>query len=285
VETEELAQPAAPTRRSRLRPAVAVVVGLLLAYVVVAYVLLPVHWSRYEKRHPWLDEMPGVTHTKAGIPGDPLNVALVGSEEEVKQIMLAAQWHPADPLSLRSDLRIAADSVFKRAYDDAPVSNLFLFGRKEDLAFEQPVGPDPRQRHHVRFWKSEKIAWFKKGSGTVVRSTRPTFGRCPAVPATVPDPFLNHAEKIDPDGRPVWMGAVTFDERVGLSHTTGEITHHISPDVDAERDRLFEGLKATGDLVEVQPEDDFHKVRQGRNGGGDRWYTDGRLFLGVIRRP
>jgi hypothetical protein len=34
-------------------------------------------------------------------------------------------------------------------------------------------------------------AWFKKGSGTVVRSTRPTFGRCPAVPATVPDPFLN----------------------------------------------------------------------------------------------
>ena len=37
------------------------------------------------------------------------------------------------------------------------------------------------------------LAWFKKGSGTVVRSTRPTFGRCPAVPATVPDPFLNHA--------------------------------------------------------------------------------------------
>ena len=37
-------------------------------------------------------------------------------------------------------------------------------------------------------------AWFKKGSGTVVRSTRPTFGRCPAVPATVSDSFLNHAK-------------------------------------------------------------------------------------------
>jgi len=36
--------------------------------------------------------------------------------------------------------------------------------------------------------------WFKKGSGTFVRSTRPTFGRCPAVPAKVPDPFLNQAE-------------------------------------------------------------------------------------------
>jgi hypothetical protein len=30
-----------------------------------------------------------------------------------------------------------------------------------------------------------------------VRSTRPTFGRCPAVPAKVPDPFLNHAENAD----------------------------------------------------------------------------------------
>jgi hypothetical protein len=34
----------------------------------------------------------------------------------------------------------------------------------------------------------ENAAWFKKGSGTVVRST------LRAVPATVPDPFLNHAE-------------------------------------------------------------------------------------------
>jgi hypothetical protein len=34
-----------------------------------------------------------------------------------------------------------------------------------------------------------KKAWFKKGSGTVVRST------LRAVPATVPDPFLNHARK------------------------------------------------------------------------------------------
>jgi hypothetical protein len=34
----------------------------------------------------------------------------------------------------------------------------------------------------------EFLAWFKKGSGTVVRST------LRAVPATVPDPFLNHAK-------------------------------------------------------------------------------------------
>jgi hypothetical protein len=34
-----------------------------------------------------------------------------------------------------------------------------------------------------------------------------------------------------------WLGAATFDTRVGFSHTTGQVTHHIGPDVDAERDR------------------------------------------------
>ncbi len=130
-----------------------------------------------------------------------------------------------------------------RPYDDAPVSSLYLWGRKEDLAFEQPVGDNPRKRHHVRFWRSEKI---------------------------------------DADGRPVWMGSATYDERVGFSHTTGQITHHIAPDVDTERDHLFQTLEQTGDLSEFYAVDDFHKTREGRNGGGDRWYTDGRLFVGVI---
>jgi hypothetical protein len=234
-------QPARGNRRLRL--AAMVLAAILLAYFLVAYVALPLDWTRYMRRHPALADMPGVTHTADGIPGDPLNVALVGSEAAVRAIMLKAKWYPADPLSLKSDLRIAADSVLERSYDQAPVSNLFLFGRKEDLAYEQPVGPDPRQRHHVRFWK---------------------------------------AEQLDTAGRPLWIGAVTFDERVGLSHTTGQITHHISPDVDGERDRLFKGLTATGDLADEYSIDDFHQVRQGRNGGGDPWRTDGRLMVGVI---
>jgi hypothetical protein len=40
-------------------------------------------------------------------------------------------------------------------------------------------------------WLSPSAAWIKKGSGTVVRST------LRAVPATVPDPFLNHAPSAD----------------------------------------------------------------------------------------
>jgi hypothetical protein len=109
-------------------------------------------------RPPAIDRtFPASLYTANDIPGEPLNVSLIGTEVELVRIMLAAKWHPADPISLRSSLRIAEASVLKRSYADAPVSNLYLFGRKQGLAFEQPVGSAPRQRHHVRFWRSEKV--------------------------------------------------------------------------------------------------------------------------------
>jgi hypothetical protein len=225
------------------RKALLLLGAVLLVYGAAAYVVAPLLWKRDARRHPSLEDIPGITYAADGIPGDPLNVSLVGTKHELIRIMLNAKWDPADPLSLKSSLEIAEATVLKRSYDDAPVSSLFLFGRKEDLAFEQPIGPDPRKRHHVRFWKSDKL---------------------------------------DSDGRPVWMGSVTYDERVGLSERTGQITHHIGPDVDAERDRLFAELESTGWLGEVFKLPDFHKVRHGKNGGGDPWHTDGALWVGVI---
>lgn len=227
----------------RRRLLLAYAVGVLLVYFLAAYVIMPVAWRVRVHRHPALDRVPGITTTASGIPGDPINVALVGSKSDIVKIMLAAKWYPADPLSLRSCLEIAEATVLKRKYDNAPVSSLYLWGRKEDLAFEQPVGPDPKQRHHVRFWRSETL---------------------------------------DDQGRPIWAGSATFDRRVGLSHTTGQITHHIAEDVDTERDHLFQNLEATGDLSERHAVPGFHKVLEGRNGGGDRWKTDGQLFVGVI---
>ena len=174
-------------------------------------------------------------------------MALIGSETDVKTIMAAARWYAAHALGLRSDLQIAVDTVLKRPDDEAPVSSLYLFGRKEDLAFEQPVGDSPRHRHHVRFWRAEKAA---------------------------------------ADGRPVWVGSAVYDERVGFSRTTGQITHVTAPMIDVERDYLFHCLEQTGDLSETYIVDDFHKVRKGRNGGGDPWETDGRLFAALSsRRP
>jgi hypothetical protein len=214
---------------------------VVLIYLLAAYVIMPLVWKRDARRHPQLFDAPRITHTPAGIPGDPLNIALLGSEADVIHAMTTAKWDPADPLTYRSSIRIAVDSVFRKPDPDAPVSTLELFGRKQDLAFEQPVGDSPRQRHHVRFWHWDQLY----------------------------------------DGREVWFGAVTFDERVGLSHTTGQVTHHIGPDLDAERDRLVLGLQQAGMTEEVFWLDGFQQL-QGKNGGGDPWHTDGRLEVAEL---
>jgi hypothetical protein len=217
---------------------------VVLLYLVLAYLMIPWLWMQYAHRHPTLDDIPRITYTGSGIPGDPLNVALIGTDVELHLIMLAAKWYPADALTFRSSLRIAEASVLRRKYDEAPVSHLYYDGRKEDLAFEQPVGNSPRRRHHVRFWNSGKVDW---------------------------------------DGRTVWVGSAVFDERVGLSHRTGQVTHLTAADVDAERDCLFRDLANTGELAETYIVEGFHEQRQGRNGGGDPWHTDGSLYAGVIK--
>lgn len=213
-----------------------------MIYLIGAYGLAPLLWRARERHHPDLSGGPRVTQTANGIHGDPLNLALVGSETEMVRAMTAAGWQPADPITLSTSLRIAVDSVFRRPDEQAPVSDLFLFGRKQDLAFEQAVGDSPRQRHHVRFWRWDR----------------------------------------EHQGRPVWFGAATFDERVGLSHTTGQVTHHIGPDVDAERDRIMKDLQQAAWSGEDYFVDGFHREPQGRNGGGDPWRTDGRLGVVIL---
>ncbi len=147
-----------PAKRPRLRRRLLQLAALLLVtWLAAAYLLIPQLWKRYDRRHPALENIPGVTHTASGIPGDPLNVALIGMKANVMKIMVAAKWYAADPLTLASCLEIADASVLKRPYDAAPVSNLYLWGRKEDLAFEKPVGDDPRRRHHVRYWRSDEL--------------------------------------------------------------------------------------------------------------------------------
>ena len=56
-----------------------------------------------------------------------------------------------------------------------------------------------------------------------------------------------------------------------------------APDVDAERDYLFECLEKTSDLVRHYVVPGFHKRLEGPNGGGDPWRTDGDLYVGVIQ--
>jgi len=234
-----------PIPHHKVRGRAGLTLGAMLGfYVVVAYLMMPAEWRLYAHRHPKLDDLTTIVYTKSGIPGDPLNVGLIGTEAEIKKLFHDAGWHAADPLSIRADLKIAEATVLDKSYAAAPVSSLYYDGKKEDLAFELQIGHDPKRRNHVRYWKTKKV---------------------------------------DTDGRPIWLGSATLDVRVGLSGTTGQITHHIGADVDAERDTLMKSLDKTGELVDEYPIKNFHKTLEGRNGGGDKWHTDGTLMMGVIR--
>jgi LssY C-terminus len=206
-------------------------------YLALAYVVLPALWSHHE-HEPGLASLPMLTRTSSGIPGDALNVGLVGSKEDVLRAMDAAGWFPADPITLRSSIEIVGSVVLDRPYRDAPVSSLYYDGKKEQLAFEKPDGRSADKRHHVRFWQV-----LDKGT----------------------------------DGRPVWLGSVTFDRGVGLSHDTGQVTHHIAPDIDAERDLLMRDLREAGMVKTFFQISGTGPTLFGRNGEGDPYYTDGEI--------
>ena len=79
--------------------------------------------------------------------------------------------------------------------------------------------------------------------------------------------------------RPVWLGDATFDRSVGVSRYTGAITHHIDADIDAERKFLAADLEAAG-LVEAKYQvTGVGPTLAGANGGGDRYYTDGEVWI------
>jgi hypothetical protein len=229
----------------------AVLSGLLLLpataviWLVAAYLILPSAWRHFEHQ-PGLEPKPMLTTTVQGIPGDPINIGLVGSKSEVIGAFVQAGWHPADPITLRTSAEIGMSVLLDRPYPDAPVSALLYDGRPQDLAFEKPAGLSARQRQHARLWLV-----LDKGA----------------------------------EGRPVWLGCVSFDESVGFSHDTGQITHHIAPDLDAERDRLMRELSTARVLTSMYWVSGIGPTLIGRNGGGDRYFTDGEVLVGVIALP
>lgn len=231
-----------PIRRPLARRLARLVLLCCALYLVFAYLILPFFWRHYEHQ-PALAELPKVTLTSDDIPADPLNIGLVGSQEEVIKALVAAGWSPADPLSFESSVGIVGSVLFERPDPDAPVSSLYLWGRKQDLAFEQTLDGNARQRHHVRLWR---------------------------------------AEGFERQGRSLWIGAITFDTSVGVSHLTGQVTHHIAPDIDAERDRIIAQLSQAGQLTEIFQVTGVGPTLNGRNGGGDRYFTDGELTVAVI---
>jgi hypothetical protein len=215
-------------------------------WVLLAYLVLP-RLHRILTMIYVPDYFIGRTRTSDGLLGDPVNLAFMGSAEQIEQVLRRAGWTKADPVTLASSWRIVTSTLTRRSYDEAPVSPLFLFSRQQDFAYQQEVDGNPAQRHHVRFW------------------------RCPD------DWLLPGGRRVD------WLAAGTFDTAVGLSLFTLQVTHRIDADTDIERDHIVQTVTAAEPRVRVDVIADFSTGYHARNGGGDSIRTDGDLPIVDVR--
>src|SRR5271166_6162548 len=127
------------------------IIALSATYAVAAYVVLP-RVVRMSLKILKRKSVPSFTVTGDGLPGDPVNLALIGDFAQLRAAFAAAGWTEADPLGLKSSWRMVVAFVSNRPYPTAPFSTLYLFGRGQDIGFQKAVGDSPRKRHHIRFW-------------------------------------------------------------------------------------------------------------------------------------
>ena len=213
---------------------------LIVFWALVAYLALP----RLHQLFTLLyvpDYFIGRSRTSDGLLGDPVNLALDGDEADIHAAMQAAGWTLADEITLRSAWGMVVSAVLKRSYPAAPVSGLYLFGKRHAFAYQQEVDGNPNRRHHVRFWPVPE-GWTLPGGG--------------------------HVD---------WLAAGTYDRSVGLSAFTLQITHKIDENIDLERDYIVNTVRYADPQVGIHVFKEFSTAYHHRNGGGDRITTDGNL--------
>jgi hypothetical protein len=195
---------------------------------------------------PWRG-LPTRTLTSSGAAGDPVNVGFEGSRAQILAAFKAIGWVEADPLSLKSDARLAVDAVTHRLYPSAPVSKLFLFRRAEDFAVEHELGSVAR-RDHARFWDTGR-----KDTAT---------------------------------GLEIWIGDAARDIGIEVLRKHGipvGTTHKIDANVDGERSLIVNDLKGAGSVTAVIMEPGMGAVKNAVNGEGDHFSTDGKAALIILR--
>jgi len=175
-----------------------------------------------------------------GHPGDMVNFALIGTEEQVQSAYKAAGWVAVDKSVEEAVLDGLLKTLSHESYTEMPMSTLFLFGRPQDMSFARA---DPllvaAERHHLRVWKTDKTV----------------------------------------DGRPLWVGSATHDIGFEKDHRTGGVTHKIDPEIDKERDYLLESFDASGVYASAAYVTPANPLLDARTATGGSFHSDGRIVV------
>ena len=181
--------------------------------------------------------------------GDPINLAIVGSGEDVISALTAGGWTFTEAITADSVRRMIGAAIADEAYANAPVSSLYLFGRKQDLALQRGRSKIA-QRNHMRLW----LAPFRcEGQPVWVGQVSRDIG----VKATSKSPTLT-THIVDPN----------VDE--SRQYVLQSLLHH-------EAVRWFALARGVGPASRDQPR---------YNLTDDPYFTDGlRMVIGVSRVP
>ncbi len=181
-------------------------------------------------------KLPLFSETLTGRTMEPINFVYLGTAQQIEQLFVSHGWYKADPSTLANTLKAFSIGFQGHQYLNAPVTPSYLAAKPENLAFQKPTQTNTlRQRHHTRLWRTN----FKLA-----------------------------------DGRDIWVATASFDEGIEFAGAAKLPTHHIDPNIDAERAyiALSLGLKNDAYLQVVKPQ-------AGTNASGDIFFTDGKALL------
>jgi hypothetical protein len=185
-------------------------------------------------------DVPRRVHDLEGNPGDMVNFALIGNEDQVKTAFAASGWLQVDKTTQDAVLHGLIATFSHEAYTQMPMSTLYLFGRSQDLSFARAAPLAVAAiRHHLRVWKTTQLV----------------------------------------GGRPLWVGSATHDNGFERDQRNGGVTHHIDPDVDKERDFLEQSFADSGSIegaAYVSPAD---ALTAAKTATGGSFHSDGRIVV------
>lgn len=205
---------------------VPVVLAVFITYIIAAYVLIPALFRAFRIIVP-ARHLPLYCITPDGLASDPINIGIIASRRQLIGAMEKIGWFVADRHTLHTSFKRILCTLGGRAYPNAPMSNLYLFGRRQDIGFELPLGSRFGQRHHVRFW------------ATTFTGQNPLNARAIH--------WQERREHFKANDDLLWVGAASLDVGLTLIRHNIQLTHMIDPDTDRERDFIV-GQMAEADL-------------------------------------
>jgi len=180
------------------------------------------------------------TPSGEGNPGDMVNFALVGTQEQVEAAYKAAGWTAVDKSVQEAVLNGLLKTLNKESYTEMPMSMLYLFGRAQDYSFARA---DPlmvaADRHHLRVWKTNQMI----------------------------------------GGRPLWVGSATHDIGFEKDQRNNGVTHKIDPEIDKERDYLLQSFDAAGAFSSAAYVTPANPMLEAKTATGGSFHSDGRIVV------